>query len=121
MLLGCRVEQKRGQAEMGAIGGVYEKEREGKVRDVFDLFDFWDGRDGLIDAVKVGDLLRCVGLNPTLATVKSVGGTTKPGERLTDEQVDEIMKLTDITIDLEGNIKYADFINKVMTGPPEAK
>lgn len=51
-----------------------------EVRDVFDLFDFWDGRDGLIDAVKVGDLLRCVGLNPTLATVKSVGGTTKPGE-----------------------------------------
>ena len=50
-----------------------------EVQDVFDLFDFWDGRDGLIDAVKVGDLLRCVGLNPTLATVKSLGGTTKTG------------------------------------------
>lgn len=148
-----------------------------EVQDVFDLFDFWDGRDGLIDAVKVGDLLRCVGLNPTLATVKSVGGTAKMGEkqysfeeflaifkqmdsvkewgtfrdfeeafksfdregqgyisaaecrhlltamgeRLTDDDVDQIMKLTDIHIDLEGNLKYADFINKVMSGPPEAK
>ncbi|BFZ06077.1 hypothetical protein BsWGS_09116 [Bradybaena similaris] len=143
------------------------------VQDVFDLFDFWDGRDGFIDAVKVGDLLRCVDLNPTLANIRSWGGEDKPGEkqlsyeeflaiykqtksvkewgtfrdfveafksfdregqgyisaaemrhlltamaeRLTDDDVDEIIRLTDITIDLEGNVKYEDFINKVLEGP----
>ncbi|XP_070173412.1 myosin, essential light chain, adductor muscle-like, partial [Littorina saxatilis] len=46
---------------------------------------------------------------------------TAMGERLTDAEVDMIMKLTDITVDLEGNIKYDDFITKVMAGPPEAK
>ena len=51
-----------------------------EVREVFDLFDFWDGRDGLIDAVKVGDLLRCVELNPTEENVKQWGGTKAMGE-----------------------------------------
>lgn len=46
---------------------------------MFDLFDFWDGRDGLIDAVKLGDLLRCCGLNPTETIVRKCGGTKKPG------------------------------------------
>lgn len=49
------------------------------LREVFDLFDFWDGRDGLIDAVKVGDLLRCCGLNPTQKVVLKHGGTKKEG------------------------------------------
>jgi len=144
-----------------------------EVQDVFDLFDFWDGRDGEVDAAKVGDVLRCVGLNPTIEFVNSVGGTSKMGEknytfeeilaifkqtenvkewgtfrdfeecfksfdregqgyisaaecrhlltamgeRLGDDQVDLIMQLTDIKVDLEGNIKYEDFINKVMAGP----
>ena len=52
------------------------------VREVFDLFDFWDGRDGLIGAEKVGDLCRCLGLNPTLALIKKNGGTTKVGQYL---------------------------------------
>ncbi|KAK3796060.1 hypothetical protein RRG08_013365 [Elysia crispata] len=43
---------------------------------------------------------------------------TAMGERLEDEEVDEIIKHTDITIDLEGNVKYNDFINKVIAGPP---
>lgn len=49
------------------------------MKEVFDLFDFWDGRDGLIDAVKVGDLLRCCGLNPTNALIYKNGGTKKSG------------------------------------------
>ena len=49
------------------------------MREVFDLFDFWDGRDGLVDAAKVGDLLRCIGLNPTNALIKRHGGTEKFG------------------------------------------
>ena len=51
-----------------------------EVQEVFDLFDFWDGRDGLIDAVKIGDLLRCVGLNPTVELIRRHGGTKKSGE-----------------------------------------
>ena len=39
------------------------------------------------------------------------------GEKLTDEQVDEIIRLTDLQEDLEGNVKYEEFIKKVMAGP----
>jgi len=46
---------------------------------VFDLFDFWDGRDGLVDGFKLGDFLRCCGLNPTCALVIENGGTKKLG------------------------------------------
>lgn len=142
------------------------------VREVFDLFDFWDGRDGLIGAEKVGDLLRCLGFNPTQAVVKKHGGTEKPGEkqfsfeeflpivksmikiedtgtyaefceafksfdregmgyitaaemnymlsamgeRLTDAETDAIMTDTDTQPDYDGNMKYEEFIKKVMRG-----
>ncbi len=46
---------------------------------MFDLFDFWDGRDGFVDGAKVGDLLRCCGLNPTNTIVNKNGGTKKFG------------------------------------------
>lgn len=49
------------------------------AREVFDLFDFWDGRDGEVDAFKLGDLLRCLGRNPTNAVIKKHGGTEKMG------------------------------------------
>jgi len=145
--------------------------------DVFDLFDYWDGSDGNVDGTKIGDMLRCAGLNPTEEFTQSVGGTTVAGEkeftfvefeavfketkkvkewgtfrdfeeafksfdregqgfisaaemqhlltamadRLTDNQVDEIVKCTGVQIDLDGNVQYEDFINKVMKGPPEAQ
>lgn len=141
--------------------------------EVFDLFDFWDGRDGLVDGAKIGDFLRCLGLNPTEEMVKKVGGTGKMGEkqykleelmpiyqevlntkssgtaaefneafktfdregqgfvsaaelrhcmcamgdRLTDEEADEILKFTNTEEDLDGNIKYGEFIDKIMAGP----
>eukprot|EP00178_Gracilaria_changii_P008704 TRINITY_DN2615_c0_g2_i1.p1 TRINITY_DN2615_c0_g2~~TRINITY_DN2615_c0_g2_i1.p1 ORF type:complete len:156 (+),score=28.63 TRINITY_DN2615_c0_g2_i1:78-545(+) len=144
-----------------------------EATEVFDLFDFWDGRDGLVDAAKVGDYLRCLGLNPTEALVTKVGGCKKMGEkqykldellpiysemlqskeggtfadfmecfktfdregqgfisaaelrhclsgmgdRLTDEEVDEILRFTETEEDLDGNVKYQDFIDKVMAGP----
>jgi len=47
---------------------------------VFDLFDFWDGRDGLVDGFKLGDFLRCCGLNPTQTLVAESGGTKKLGK-----------------------------------------
>ena len=44
---------------------------------------------------------------------------TNLGERLGDSDVDHIFKFTETEEDLEGNIKYEAFINKVMAGPPE--
>ena len=49
------------------------------VREVFDLFDFWDGRDGLVDGAKIGDVMRCIGLNPTNKQILDNGGTKKFG------------------------------------------
>ncbi|WAR27223.1 MLE-like protein [Mya arenaria] len=113
------------------------------VREVFDLFDFWDGRDGLIGAEKVGDLLRCLGLNPTKSLVKKMGGTEKPGEKQFSFEeflpiVKSILKVDDIgtfrefseafkSFDREGmgfitagEMNYMltsmDFIKKVMKG-----
>jgi len=147
------------------------------VRDVFDLFDFWDGRDGLVDGTKIGDVMRCIGLNPTNKMILDNGGTKKLGEkqykfeeilpiykavsaetdvgtfadfmeafktfdregqgymngaelrhvltmlgeRLTDMEVDGIFKYTGTEEDLDGNIKYEEFIKKVMAGPPDVK
>ncbi|XP_071104326.1 myosin essential light chain, striated adductor muscle-like [Haliotis cracherodii] len=144
-----------------------------EVTEVFDLFDFWDGRDGAVDAAKTGDMLYCLGLNPTMTTIMKNGGVEKFGEknykleeflpiyqtvmqikdtgtyadfmeafktfdregqgfissaelrhvltslgdRLTDTQMDDIIKCTDLREDLEGNVKYEDFISKVMAGP----
>ena len=51
-------------------------------KEVFDLFDFWDGRDGLVDAAKVGDFLRSLGLNPTEEQILKSGGCKKMGELL---------------------------------------
>jgi len=42
------------------------------------------------------------------------GVLTLMGERLTDAEVDEIMKATETKEDLDGNIKYEDFIKKTM-------
>jgi len=147
------------------------------VREVFDLFDFWDGRDGLVDGTKIGDVMRCIGLNPTNKIMLANGGTKKLGEkqykfeeilpifkavsaetdvgtfadfmecfktfdregqgyinsaelrhvlcmlgeRLTDNEVDQIFKYTGTEEDLDGNIKYEEFIKKVLAGPPDQK
>jgi myosin light chain 6 len=42
---------------------------------------------------------------------------TSYGERMEDSEVDKIIKFTDTTEDLDGNIKYEDFIKKCMEGP----
>jgi myosin light chain 6 len=145
------------------------------AREVFDLFDFWDGRDGVVEAAKVGDVIRCLNLNPTLDSIYKNGGAKKMGERqykfeeflpiyqsilkekdtgtfadfneafktfdregqgyisaaemrhvlrslgeqLTEEQVDNIFKACDVQIDNDGNMKYEDFIKKVMDSTTE--
>jgi len=42
---------------------------------------------------------------------------TSLGERLTDGEVDDILKYTDTQEDLEGNVKFEEFIKRVMAGP----
>jgi len=42
---------------------------------------------------------------------------TMLGERLKESEVNEIFKFTETKEDLDGNIKYADLINKILAGP----
>jgi Ca2+-binding EF-hand superfamily protein len=44
---------------------------------------------------------------------------TMLGERLTDDEVNQILKYTETEEDLDGNIKYEEFIKRVMAGPKE--
>jgi len=144
-----------------------------EIRDVFELFDFWDGRDGEVDAFKTGNMLYCLGFNPTQACIMENGGTDKMGEKgykleefipiysainkiedpgtfndfneafktfdregqgfissaeirhvltclgekMSDDDVDDILAATDTQEDIDGNIKFADFIEKVLKGP----
>jgi len=46
---------------------------------------------------------------------------TMLGERLTDQDVDNIFKYTQTEEDLDGNIKYEEFIKRVMAGPADEK
>jgi len=41
------------------------------------------------------------------------------GERLSDNDVDMIIKYTDLHENLDGNVKYEDFIKKVLAGPEQ--
>ncbi|VDD81837.1 unnamed protein product [Mesocestoides corti] len=50
------------------------------VREVFEVFDFWDGHDGMVDASRVPDLLRCTGLSPTNACCLKNGALAEAGE-----------------------------------------
>ena len=54
-----------------------------EAKEVFDLFDFWDGRDGMVDGAKIGDFLRCCKMNPTNAVVLANGGVEKMGSSRT--------------------------------------
>lgn len=45
---------------------------------MFDVYDFVG--TSTIDAVNLGDALRALNLNPTLATIEKLGGTKKKGQ-----------------------------------------
>lgn len=46
---------------------------------VFSIYD--DAGDNTIDAFFIGDALRALNSNPTLATIEKLGGTKKKGEK----------------------------------------
>lgn len=72
----------------------------GTFADFMEGFKTFDREgQGYISAAEVRHMLTCM------------------GERLTDDDVDMILKYTDTSEDLDGNLKYEDFIKKVMAGP----
>ncbi|ESO96150.1 hypothetical protein LOTGIDRAFT_231855 [Lottia gigantea] len=78
-----------------------------EVREVFDLFDFWDGRDGDVDAFKTGDMLRCLGLNPTESTVTKNGGTKAMGEK--SYKLEEFLPIYETVTAIKDTGTFADF------------
>ncbi|ENN71714.1 hypothetical protein YQE_11637, partial [Dendroctonus ponderosae] len=56
---------------------------------VFSIYDF-EG-NGTVDAVNLGDMLRALNLNPTLATIEKLGGTKKKNEKKL--KVDEFLPI----------------------------
>jgi len=81
--------------------------------EVFDLFDFWDGRDGLVDANKVGDFLRCLGLNPTEELLLKCGGTQTMGEK--QYKLDELMPIYQEVLLAKAAGTAAEFIEAFKT------
>merc|ERR1712020_79031 len=78
--------------------GLKKKEIDA-INFAFDVYDFKG--DGKVDAFFTGDLIRACNLNPTLNTIKEIGGTTEKGQKmLTKDQGGfhdfvEILKLYD--------------------------
>lgn len=83
------------------------------IREVFDLFDFWDGRDGLMDAIKVGDVLRCSGLNPTIGICHKHGATKKKGEK--QYTFEEFLPCYEAIIKEKEDGTYADYMTAFRT------
>jgi len=72
----------------------------GTFNDFNEAFKTFDREgQGFVSAAEMRNVLTCL------------------GEKMVDADVDDIMKYTDTREDLEGNIKFSDFIAKVMKGP----
>jgi len=57
------------------MAGTLSRDEIEEVQDVFELFDYFNGKKGGVDAVKTGDMLYCLGFNPTQDTIIEHGGT----------------------------------------------
>lgn len=160
------------------MAGTLSRDEIEEVQDVFELFSFWDSsegdkkKEGEVDAFKTGDMLYCLGFNPTQEVILKHGGSAEKhkkghkvedflsiysevtkldesgtfndfneafktfdregqgfissaelrhvlsalGDKLSDEEVEFILKETDTKENLEGNFKYGDFIGNVLKG-----
>jgi len=83
------------------------------LREVFDLFDFWDGRDGLVDGAKVGDFLRACSVNPTQELVTKNGGASKFGEK--QYKFEEILPIYQAVAKETDTGTFADFMEAFKT------
>merc|ERR1711864_31888 len=55
----------------------------GEVEAIDFAFDVYDLKgDGNVDAFYVGDLIRACDLNPTLKTIKEIGGESEKGKKM---------------------------------------
>merc|ERR1712168_917657 len=64
--------------ELGEKYGIHPRDVE-KVKFAFDVYDFKG--DGKVDGFYAGDLIRACNLNPTLKTIKEIGGGCGKGEK----------------------------------------
>merc|ERR1712141_469479 len=78
----------------------------------FDVYDFKG--DGKVDAFFTGDLIRACNLNPTLNTIKEIGGTTEKGQKkLTKEEAKSLMKELCEPADDEGFMPFIPFLERM--------
>jgi len=101
--LGATVKPGEKQYKFEEILPIYQavsKETDtGTFADFMEAFKTFDREgQGFISMAELQHVIKCL------------------GERLTDEEVEQVLNWTDTQADLEGNIKYEDFIKKVMAG-----
>merc|ERR1712038_1656600 len=73
-----RAERQPPQHKMAELG--LKKKEIDAINFAFDVYDFKG--DGKVDAFYVGDLVRACNLNPTLKTIKEIGGGVAKGEKV---------------------------------------
>ena len=77
-----------------------------KANFAFGIYDF-DGV-GTVDAFHLGDCLRALGLNPTMAFIEKLGGTKKKGEK--QVTVEEFLPIYSQAKKDKDNGVYEDFV-----------
>uniref|UniRef100_A0A8C2XRI5 EF-hand domain-containing protein n=1 Tax=Cyclopterus lumpus TaxID=8103 RepID=A0A8C2XRI5_CYCLU len=77
-----------------------------EFKEAFSLFDK-DG-DGTITTKELGTVMRSLGQNPTEAELQDMINEVDADEKLTDEEVDEMIREADI--DGDGQVNYEEFV-----------
>merc|ERR1711892_25575 len=85
--------------------GLKKKEVEA-VEFAFDVYDFKG--DGSVDAFYAGDLIRACNLNPTLKTIKEIGGTTDKGVKMLKK--DDVFPMYKACKDSKDQGGFHDFV-----------
>jgi len=87
---------------MAIYSEILEEEEKGNFNDYNECFKTFDREgQGFISSAELYHVLTCL------------------GEKMSDDEVEEIMKATETKEDIDGNIKFADFISKTLKGPFE--
>ncbi|KAL4612979.1 Calmodulin [Arapaima gigas] len=82
------------------------EEQIAEFKEAFSLFDK-DG-DGTITTKELGTVMRSLGQNPTEAELQDMINEVDADEKLTDEEVDEMIREADI--DGDGQVNYEEFV-----------
>merc|ERR1712129_511960 len=83
--MGCREENNylttnkmASNKELGEQWGIHPRDIE-KIKFAFEVYDFKG--DGKVDSFYIGDLVRACNLNPTMKTIKEIGGGVEKGAK----------------------------------------